>query len=142
MAGERLSAAYVRIVLGGARFEDERDDVIKFRLVPTNFFTRWPCHVCGGVTDKDSILCEADSPFSDRGTLRICTSCLKCGNFDHHLEQQAQALEAKAALIRSLIGRIEAPSYAEWEHVMADYDAEWERDEANETSVAIPDDWF
>lgn len=60
---------------------NETTDKIVFRLVRTNFFTRWPCHVCGGQTEKDSILCEAASPFSDNGTLRICPQCLPVREF-------------------------------------------------------------
>jgi hypothetical protein len=128
---------------------DERDDVIKFRLVPTRFFTRWRCHVCSGCTDKDAVLCEADSPFSDHGTLRICSQCLQTRNFDHHLEQHAQGLDAEAAAIRLLIGRIEAPSFAEWKQAVADDNAESEhqvgdlpRGDQVDDEHAIPDDLF
>jgi hypothetical protein len=85
---------------------------IAFRLVRTAVFTRLPCAICGGETERDAVLCEAAS---DHGTLRICWPCLQCGNFDHHLEQRGQGLASQAAAVRSLIGRIEAPSFAEWE---------------------------
>lgn len=86
---------------------------IAFRLVRTDVFTRLPCAICGGGdTEMDAVLCEAAS---DHGTLRICPQCLQCGNFDHHLEQRGQGLASQAAAVRSLIGRIEAPSFAELE---------------------------
>src|ERR1700722_13080191 len=94
---------------------EQTTDKISFRLIRTSgFFTRWPCHICGGETGNDAVLGEAASPFSDHGTLRICPQCLQCRNFDHLLEQHAQGLASQAAAIRSLIGRIEAPSFAEW----------------------------
>jgi len=94
--------------------DKQTTDKIAFRLARTNGFTRWPCHICGGETGNDMVLCEAASPFSDHGTLRICPQCLQCRDFDHRLEQHAQGLASQAAAIRSLIGRIEAPSFAEW----------------------------
>jgi hypothetical protein len=105
----------------------ETTDKIVFRLVRTNVLTRWHCHICGGETEKVSILCESGDDL--RVGLRICESCLSCRDFDAHLEGYAQALEAEAARTRALIGRIEAPSFAEWEKATAEDAAEWEREE-------------
>ena len=112
---------------------EQATDKIGFRLVRTTGFTRWPCHICGGETGMDAVLCEAASPFSDHGTLRICPQCLQRRNFNHLLEQRARGLASQAAAIRSLIGRIEAPSFAEWEReeLAADREALGPWDAAN-----------
>ena len=34
------------------------EEKIIFELVETNVFTRWPCSICGGCTEKVPILCE------------------------------------------------------------------------------------
>jgi hypothetical protein len=103
---------------------------VAFRLVRTDVFTRRPCDICSGETDGHALLCEANSPFSDHGTLHMCPKCLQLRNFDLRLEQRAQGLTSQATAVRSLIGRIEAPSYAEWKQALAPYDAanaEWEQ---------------
>ena len=33
-------------------------DTIKISLTSTNCLTRWMCHVCGGMTEKDPVLAE------------------------------------------------------------------------------------
>ena len=80
---------------------------IKFELVPTNVFTRWHCHICGGHTEKVSVLCEAEG-------LRICETCLEERRFDERLESHAGELEQEAARLRGLVGRIDAPTFDEW----------------------------
>jgi hypothetical protein len=101
--------------------EARTTDKIVFRLVRTNVLTRWRCDVCGGRTEKVPILCESGDDW------RICERCLSCRDFDAQLESHARALEADAARTRGLIGRIEAPSFAEWELAIAEDDAERER---------------
>jgi hypothetical protein len=81
---------------------------IEIKLVPTNVYTRWPCHVCGGCTEKVGVLAE-----SEDGT-RVCERCLKAGNVDERLEAFAQALENEARLTRGLIGRLKVPTYQQW----------------------------
>ena len=36
------------------------DRAIEMKLTRTYFLTRWPCHICGGYTEKDAVLCEGD----------------------------------------------------------------------------------
>ena len=86
---------------------------IVFELVETNYLTRWPCHICGGNTEKEPVLCEVLEG-TNKG-LRVCESCLKHRDFDNNLERFAEMLERHAQEIRALIGRVEAPSYEEWE---------------------------
>ena len=83
-------------------------EVLEFKLVQTNVFTRWPCHLCGGCTEKVSILCEAENGF------RICEQCLRAGDLDAKLIVHAEQLECNAAELRSYVGRLKVPSYAEW----------------------------
>jgi hypothetical protein len=83
---------------------------IEIRLVRTSFFTRWPCSVCLGYTEKEEVLAEGP------GGLRVCETCLKRGDIDGHLEQSAVALEQEARNTRALIGRLKVPTFAEWQH--------------------------
>ncbi len=101
------------------------DDVIKISLTPTNFLTRWHCHVCGGRTEKDEMLAEGEQNLPSDGlpgrkyrTVRVCDQCLKAADglsIDQRLERFARWLEAEADLTRAMIGKLEVPSYAEWE---------------------------
>jgi hypothetical protein len=94
------------------QFHNGRPGRLKVELVRTNVFTRWPCHVCGGATDKDAVLAQAANGF------RICPECLKAGDFDARLDGHARKLEKDAAELRSLIGTIDAPTHAQWEAAM------------------------
>ncbi len=92
-------------------------DEITINLVDTNFFTRYPCTVCGGCTDKVGILAEGIQPLSDDGEyrkIRVCERCLEAGDIDSQLEQHARQLEAEAGLLREMIGRLKVPTFAEW----------------------------
>jgi hypothetical protein len=89
---------------------DRTDDgrKIKIELVKTRFFTRYPCDVCGGCTEKVSVLARGHD-------LLVCETCLEAGDIDERLKRYATALEAMAAVKRALIGRLVVPSYAEWQ---------------------------
>ena len=86
----------------------------------TNFFTRHHCTVCGGCTEKVAILAEGTLQLSDDGegrTVRVCESCLEGKDglgIDDRLDMHVRALEGELALIRSLIGRLKVPTFAEW----------------------------
>jgi hypothetical protein len=58
---------------------------IKVELVWTNVVTRWPCTICGGSTEKVSVLAEGP------GGIRVC-------------EQEGTSIMSKIILV-SLIGR-------------------------------------
>ena len=98
----------------------ETTEPIFVELVETNFFTRYPCTVCGGCTEKVAILAEGTQRLSDDGesrTVRVCEGCLEGSNglgIDDRLDLHARALDGEAALIRSLIGRLKVPTFAEW----------------------------
>jgi hypothetical protein len=106
--------------------EKQRNDVaadgtITVRLVRTTFFTRWPCTVCGGVTDKVVALAEARTP---EGIVRVCESCLQDGKIDERLEAHAQSLLKDAADARSLIGRLRVPTFAQWQTAREQFNRE------------------
>ena len=96
----------------------ETTDTISVELVQTNFFTRYPCTVCGGCTEKVAILAEGTQKLSDDGetrTVRVCESCLDDSRgIDDLLDLHARALEGEAALVRSMIGKLKVPTFGEW----------------------------
>ena len=93
---------------------------IEIKLRETNFFTRYPCTVCGGCTERVAILAEGTQRLSGDGesrTVRVCERCLEGGDglgIDDRLELHARSLEGEAALVRSMIGRLKVPTFAEW----------------------------
>jgi hypothetical protein len=80
---------------------------IEMKLTRTSFLTRWPCHICGGETEKDQVLCEAeicdDAELPD-GTIRVCAECLAARNIDERLKRTAKMYEDWAVMTRGLIG--------------------------------------
>jgi len=90
---------------------NKQEGPIRFSFVKTNYITRWHCDVCGGTTEKESVLCEVtEGP--EKG-LRVCEQCLKAGQkkVNDTLRGHAESLEEEARYIRSLIGRLKLPSY-------------------------------
>jgi hypothetical protein len=80
---------------------------LNLELKRTTVFTRWPCTVCGGRTEKVDVLVEAHG-------VRVCESCLRGGDIDGRLERHAAQLEADARQMRGLIGRLRTPTYQAW----------------------------
>jgi hypothetical protein len=93
---------------------------INVELTRTNFFTRRPCTVCGGCTEKVDVLAEGHG-------VRVCESCLRDGDIDGRLERHAAQLEADAKQIRGLIGRLRTPTYQAWLAEMDLCEAEYRR---------------
>ena len=87
---------------------------IEVKLRETNFFTRYPCTICGGCTEKVAILAESDRISEIDDCIRVCETCLERRNFDETLEARAQSLEAWAVYLRSLKGGLKVPTFAEW----------------------------
>jgi hypothetical protein len=85
---------------------------ILVELTSTNVLTRWPCHVCGGCTEKVEVLAEVAS--GPHKGLRVCKVCIEAGDIDAKLQQQAEALEGQAASVRALIGRLKVPTWTEY----------------------------
>lgn len=97
-------------------------DKIIVSLVSSNFLTRWPCHVCGGHTEKVSILAEVTE--GEYKGFRVCETCLETRDFDKKLVETAERLEQQSVELRELVGRLEVPSYAEWHQREFDDDIE------------------
>ena len=94
---------------------------VEVQLVKSFMLTRWPCHVCGGHTDKLPVLAEVQG--GEHDGFRVCETCIRNRDFDEKLHQSAERLEAQAAELRSLGGRLRVPSYREWEAAMLNSDA-------------------
>jgi antirestriction protein len=80
-----------------------REDRCGFRL---------SCTVCGGTTEKFEALAEAEV---EGTTIRVCRGCLKAGQIDERLRGTVAEFENYSAFLRSLIGRLQVPSYEEWQ---------------------------
>ena len=85
---------------------------VKAELMKTSFITRWPCHVCGGHTEKVAILTEV--PAGEYGGLRVCETCIEAQAIDAGLRRRAAELEGQAEAIRNLIGLLEVPTPQEY----------------------------
>lgn len=103
-------------------------DPARVSLVPTAFYTRHPCHVCGGCTEKVSVLAEVL-----RGSLaglRVCENCLRRvedgESIDAMLDARADALFAHAprdaARLRGAVGRLRVPTYRQWARATLEHD--------------------
>ncbi|MCH8167162.1 MAG: hypothetical protein IIC03_04445 [Proteobacteria bacterium] len=118
--------------------------IIEISLTPANFLTRWPCHVCGGRTEKDPVLAEGEQNLPSDGlpgrkyrTVRVCDQCLKGADglsIDQRLETYARQLEYEAELTRAMIGKLQVPSHAEWEDACRAHDEAFELEYADATA--------
>ena len=106
------------------------EEKIIFELVETNVFTRWPCTICGGCTEKVPILCDVKS--GEYKDMLICEQCLKCGHPDDHIRAQIEGLERYIETLRPLLGRIVAPTYEQWEAAMEAHERRWREEHAEE----------
>jgi hypothetical protein len=88
---------------------------IQMQFVSTTTFTRWPCDICGGTTEKVSPLCEGVTP--DGRGVRCCEFCLEAGQdkIDAILLRHIEMYEPRLTFLESLVGRLVVPTYAAWE---------------------------
>lgn len=98
------------------------DGPINVELVDSKFFTRWPCTVCGGCTEKVGVLAEAAED-----EIRVCETCLQWGVIDTELEIHAEKLEERADWLRSLKGRLQVPTFTEWQARMNEVEQEYKQ---------------
>jgi hypothetical protein len=88
------------------------DGKIKFELRPAGSFTRRCCHICGGYTEKVGTTIEVvDGPHAG---LRACEACLQHGDIDARLREHVDSLENRVTGLRTLMGRLQVPTYGEW----------------------------
>jgi hypothetical protein len=79
------------------------DDVIEIKLVETNY-------------------AESDGAPSSR--IRVCEHCLEDGEIDAQLLETAERIrEPYATQLRSLVGRLRVPTYAQWKAACEQYEA-------------------
>jgi ribosome-binding protein aMBF1 (putative translation factor) len=95
--------------------------MIELFLTEVNSPTRWLCTVCGGLTEKDQLVCE-----NERVTILVCEQCLKDGQdkIDERLKARVAELRDDAADLKTLIGNLNLPTFEEWKRVTAEYEAE------------------
>lgn len=91
-------------------------DTVRADLIEPYFQTRHPCSVCGGHTDKVAVVVQVVAPNSKYNNFRVCETCLRAGDLDARMDQHANKLEAMAAALRALRGRLITPTFAEWKH--------------------------
>ena len=114
----------------------KKNDAIEMKLTPTWVHTRWPCHVCGGRTERVGVLVEGRIKLGGEDfTLRVCEQCLEAADIDGRLAEYAAWLSRQAIITRSLIGRLRVPTYAEWEAACSQKDDEDRRRVADDIEV-------
>lgn len=112
-------------------------DKIIVSLVASNFLTRWPCHLCGGHTEKETVLAEVkDGPYAG---FRVCETCLKTRDFDKKLIEHAEKLEQQSVGLRELVGRLEVPTYAEWHQRSFEHEVSYMQEAIDYTDEQITD---
>ena len=121
-----------------------KSTTIEVGLVEASFLTRWPCTVCGGCTEKVPILAEGrqnlssgDIHVGEHRKIRVCENCLQFGEIDEKLELHARQLEAEAQLLREMIGRIQVPTFAEWQARCEQHEREWVKEYEKGTGEKI-----
>ena len=117
-----------------------KSTTIEVNLVEAFGLRRWPCTVCGGCTEKVPILAEGQQPLSNDGEyriIRVCENCLQFGEIDEKLEQHTLMLETEARLLREMIGRLQVPTFEEWQARYEQYEREWKESYEKETGEKI-----
>jgi hypothetical protein len=113
--------------------KNNRKDLV-FEMLATNVLTKYQCGVCGGHTNKDLVICSAET--GGEYNLVACRHCVKLGNPDERLKRRIEDLkkdtqrmeytikkskkyieEAKKEIdfCKTFFGRMHLPSCEEWE---------------------------
>ena len=111
---------------------------IHAELVCASMCTRWACHVCGGHTEKESVLCEVPKSHETHAGFRVCEKCLEDGDLDAKLLHHATTLEAQAAALRDTVGRLRVPSFADWLRMGSLLNAIYETDHSPTEALSWP----
>jgi len=99
---------------------------ITLKAIPTHSYLS--CDICAGqITDVSTV---AEGQTEDGRPVTICDRCLLendnglggLDGFDTVLRNEIEKLESQAKFLRSLIGRLEVPTYADW------FKVEWQRE--------------
>ncbi len=98
---------------------------VVFELVEDNAIVRRPCFICGGYSEKSQIVCEVREGLH-KGKM-VCEFCVQSQEIDDILKGHIESLETRAAILRSLIGRVEVPTWEQWEDKFCEVEREAER---------------
>jgi hypothetical protein len=72
----------------------------------------------------------AEHVFDDQQSVfRVCEQCLEAGDIDKRIAEHAALLEQRAQWLRSIVGQVRVPTYAEWSAKCVRYDQEHCRDD-------------
>ena len=84
------------------------------KLTNTTCYTRWPCSICGGHTEKVAILCE-DTADPQKVSVRVCETCLEktAGEREEMLQKHIAFLSRRVEYLKSLSAVV--PTYSEWQ---------------------------
>lgn len=112
-------------------------ETVRLELAPENLFAHHACDLCGWASEKPSLLAEVLD--GELAGFRVCEDCLRRASagesLDSMLEARAKRVLAdakeEAAGLRSLVGRLHAPTHRDWvrarfEHLYAATRAECE----------------
>jgi hypothetical protein len=86
---------------------------------------RLHCTVCGGTTEKFEALAEAEF---DGQTVRVCRQCLKAGadQINARLRRHIFVRQNEIAFLESLVGRLQVPTFEQWQAHDEFLEAEYE----------------
>ena len=105
--------------------ESEMTKEIKFNLIKSDSLIRQHCHICGCRGEREYIWCQVTEG-EYKGT-RVCTRCIKNRDFDEVIEKNAQSLEREVEYTRSMIGRLEIPSFEEYNQRTLEEESQYEK---------------
>lgn len=113
---------------------NSKPNAVQAALCTTNVYTRWPCHLCSGCTEKVAILCEV--PDGEFEGFRVCEQCIEkhdgdSTSVDAALRTRAAEIVRKAAdqaeELLNLVGRLEVVDFKTWQAACDAHDREFER---------------
>jgi hypothetical protein len=107
------------------------------RVDPAGPWTKWTCSLCGG-SQADGPWVVVEAVVEDLSVF-VCGDCIEWNSehpacIDDGLEEAAARADRHAELFRSLVGRLQIPTYAQWR--IADSAAERAWKDAHERKQA------
>jgi len=103
------------------------NDKLECRIEHTGYHTRRMCCVCGGLTEKESVIVVFE--YDERDVHLVCERCIASAEkFGHEeinsiIDQHVERLTAQAAFLPTLKGRLVLPNLQEVEDVKLVRDA-------------------
>ena len=89
------------------------DEIVKVELVELDIHILTGCGICRYGFKPGAIVARVTS--GKHNGFVVCDNCLRARDFDDKLAKEAAALEAQAALARSMIGRLDVPTFEQFE---------------------------